>query len=285
VDAQFLVNVAVLTSLNGLLALGLVVVYRTSRVLNFAHGALVLITGHVLGALLDRFPWPVAICLSLGAAVAVGVLVYSLFIRWLIGHPPFVAVLMTVAISLLAEAITLFVWRGQSRFIRLPLYSFQLSSARIQTVDFAAIGIFVAALLPHAAFLRLISWGLHMRAAAENPLLAAQRGVRVHRVMMASWAIGAILALCSATIYGARLSLSPSLASVGLQGLSIAMVGGLDSALGVLPAALAVAAAQVYTATYLDPNLADLIPHGLLLGVLIWRPWGLLGTREELERV
>jgi branched-chain amino acid transport system permease protein len=134
-------------------------------------------------------------------------------------------------------------------------------------------------------FLRLSPIGIRMRAAGERPLLASQRGINFHGVFALSWALAAFTGAIAGMLYASNVRLEPSLGILGLRAFAVALVGGLDSLGGVIPAALLVAAVEVASVRWGNPLLSDVSPFVCLLVMLLIRPWGLFGTKEELERV
>jgi branched-chain amino acid transport system permease protein len=135
------------------------------------------------------------------------------------------------------------------------------------------------------AFLRLSPLGIQMRAAGQRALLAAQRGIDFHAVFALSWALAAFAGGLAGIVYSSNVRLEPSLDVLGLRAFAVALVGGLDSLAGVIPAAILVAAVEVVSVRYGNPLLSDVAPFLCLLAMLLVRPWGLFGTKEELERV
>jgi branched-chain amino acid transport system permease protein len=135
------------------------------------------------------------------------------------------------------------------------------------------------------AFLRGSRLGIQMRAAGERPLLAAQRGIDFHLVFALSWALAAVAGALAGSLYASNVRLDPSLGVVGLKAFAVALVGGLDSLGGVVVGALVVAAVEVLTIRHVNPMLSDVSPFLCLIVMLLVRPWGIWGTREELERV
>jgi branched-chain amino acid transport system permease protein len=124
-----------------------------------------------------------------------------------------------------------------------------------------------------------------MRAAGQNPLLAAQRGINLHFVYALAWALSTLTGSIAGMLIALDSGLTGTMAVIGLKAFPAALVGGLDSLLGALAGSLLVAATEVGLIHYVDPLLADVVPFLVLIAVLIARPWGLFGTREELDRV
>src|SRR5262249_45748815 len=134
-------------------------------------------------------------------------------------------------------------------------------------------------------FLRGSRLGIQMRAAGERPLLAAQRGIDFQALFALSWALAALTAGLAGAPYASNRRPAPPPRVIGLKAFAVALVGGLDSLGGVVPAALLIAAIEVLTVRYANPLLAEVSPFICLLAMLLVRPWGFAGTREELERV
>jgi len=135
------------------------------------------------------------------------------------------------------------------------------------------------------AALRLSRWGLRMRAAGQNPLLAAQRGINLHLIYALVWGIAVFTGSVAGMLISLDAGLDQTLVLIGLKAFPAALVGGLDSLLGALVGSLIVAAAEVLLIQYVNPLLADVVPFLILIVMLIVRPWGLFGTREALDRV
>ena len=134
-------------------------------------------------------------------------------------------------------------------------------------------------------FFRFTRLGVQFRGTAENALLASQRGVNVNFVLSLSWVIAIMAASLSGVLYGGRAFLSTESVTIGLAGLTAALVGGLDSLRGAVAGAFIVALAQYLTVRLISPVLSEAVPFLLLLVVMSIRPWGLFGTIEEFDRV
>ena len=289
---QALATTLVVASLYALLGAGYVLVYRSSRVLNLAQGDLLTLGGYFVFALAAAFPGLPAVSLPLAALASAltGVLVYVVLMRPMAGHPIFAAVLVTITLGILLRAAIVFVFTDRTRH---PLADLGLTNppralpggAVVSTFDLVMIA--TAAVLFSALFLflKLSPLGIQMRAAGERAVLASQRGINFHGVFALSWALAAFAGGLAGMIYASNVRLEPSLDVLGLRAFAVALVGGLDSLAGVIPAAIIVAAVEVMSIRYGNPLLSDVSPFLCLLLMLLVRPWGLFGTREELERV
>jgi len=289
---QAVASIVVLASLYTLLAVGYVLVYRASRVLNLAQGDLMVVGGYALFAAATQLAAPpvAAVGLALGLSFATGLLVYALVMRRMAGHPVFAAVLVTVSIGILLRVAVVLAYTDQ---IRHPAQSLGLANrpirlpggAAVSTLDAWSVGLAALVMVGLFAFLRGSRMGIQMRAAGERPLLAAQRGINFQALFALSWALASLTGGLAGMLYASNVRLDPSVGVVGLKAFAVALVGGLDSLGGVAPAALLIAAVEVLTVRYGNPLLADVSPFICLLAMLLVRPWGIAGTREELERV
>ncbi|MFZ2081711.1 MAG: branched-chain amino acid ABC transporter permease [Xanthobacteraceae bacterium] len=288
---QLLVNIVVLASIYALIACGYVMIYRVSRVLNLAHGELMMLGAYLLLATASLFSGHAA--MALGAAVVlslvVGLLVYVFLMRKMTGEMVLAAILTTVALGILIRGLVVLLWSAQQQYpaqvLSLPNPSLVIGSARISL--WSAVLVLTNAAVYGAlfAFLRFGRWGIRMRAAGQNPLLAAQRGIKLHRVYALAWSLSTLTGALAGILMALDSGLTTSLPVIGLKAFPAALVGGLDSLAGALVGALIVAAAEVLLIYYVDPLLSDVVPFLVLIAMLIVRPWGLFGTREELDRV
>jgi branched-chain amino acid transport system permease protein len=124
-----------------------------------------------------------------------------------------------------------------------------------------------------------------MRAAGQHALLAAQRGINLHAIYALAWGLSTLTGSLAGMLIALDSGLSATMVIVGLKAFPAALVGGLDSLVGALLGALIVAASEVLLIHYVDPLLSDVVPFLVLIAMLAVRPWGLFGTKEELDRV
>jgi branched-chain amino acid transport system permease protein len=289
---QFAVNIAVLASIYALIACGYVLIYRVSRVLNLAHGELMMLGAYLLVATASGFAASPALALGLALAMSLGVggMVYLFLMRRMTGEMVLAAVLTTVALGILLRGVILLVWSAQQQHPREmlgwenPVFTLP-GDARISL--YAALLIGATALVYGALFLflRFGRWGMRMRAAGQNPLLAAQRGINLHAIFALAWGLATFTGAIAGMLIALDSGLDSTMVMIGLKAFPAALVGGLDSLVGALLGALIIAAAEVGVIQFVDPLLADVVPFAILILMLVVRPWGLFGTKEELDRV
>jgi branched-chain amino acid transport system permease protein len=166
-----------------------------------------------------------------------------------------------------------------NRTYHLPL------GATITTYDIIVIAAAIVLVGIASLFIDHLPFGLSMRAAAENPVLASQTGIRVGRVLAAGWALSLVAATLSGIAYSYVNVLSPGISEqLGLLGLAPAFVGGLDSIPGALVGGLIVALCQTFAGSYISAGSQDAVAWILMLIFLLLRPQGLLGSKR-IERV
>jgi branched-chain amino acid transport system permease protein len=289
---QLIVNIVVLAAIYALISCGYVLVYRVSRVLNLAHGELMMLGAYLLLSTAWLFAGNplAAIAVALLLSLTVGILIYVFLMRKMTGEMVLAAVLTTVALGILLRGLVVLVWSAQQQYPAVPLAftnpAIELpGGGRIST--FAGILVLVTAATYALvfAFLRFGRWGVRMRAAGQNPLLAAQRGVNLHAVYALAWSLSTLTGSMAGMLIALDSGLDSTMVIIGLKAFPAALVGGLDSLLGALVGALIVAAAEVLAIHYIDSLLSDVVPFLVLIAMLAVRPWGLFGTREELDRV
>jgi branched-chain amino acid transport system permease protein len=285
---QALPVILALGSLYALLGAGVVIVYRTSRILNFAVGELGIVSGYlfvmVAAATGSRLIIPSLIVFFVSCGI--GLLIYILLMRPILGRPPFVGILMTVALGVLLQSVIVLVWGGRFEIVDLggggsvsPGGGWVISLADLRTFFGSTVTFVVIYILYETSRL-----GVRMRAVAENVTLAAQRGVNIDRMVAAAWMVALVAASVGGTLFGSRAILGVASAVVGIKGLTAALIGGLDSLKGAAIGGFVVAGAEYMTAQ-VSAQYTDLMPVVLLLLVLLVRPWGMFGTPEEVRRV
>ncbi|GAA2927079.1 branched-chain amino acid ABC transporter permease [Streptomyces enissocaesilis] len=292
--AELLLNGISIGSVYALIALGFVVIFRATEVVNFAHASLLLAGGYVTAVLHDDIGFWLALLAGIGGAAAVGTAVEFLVMRRYRGSNHSVLAIVTIGVDILLT--TELTRRIGTDVLALgdPWGDSVLTVGGV-TVAHTRIAAFVAAGLLITVFLlafRFTSWGVAMRAAAENSETAALMGVRLGRVSLGAWAVAGGLAAVAAlflTVFPTPgLERSTSLAA--MKAFPAAILGGLDSTTGALVGGFLVGITESLATgyqsdlTFLGRGIGDLAPYLVMVAVLLVRPAGLFGTKE-LARV
>jgi branched-chain amino acid transport system permease protein len=289
---QLFANIIVLAAIYALVSAGYVLIYRVSRVLNLAHGELMMIGAYLLVATAGLFTGNPILALLLAAVsgLVMGIVVYAVLMRWLTGEAVLAAVLITIALGILLRGLSILIWTTQQFY---PAATFGWRNPPVHIlpgvqVSAASVAIILLTIMVYAGlfgFLQFTRWGARMRAAGQNPLLAEQRGIRLHGVYAFAWGLSTFTAALAGMLLALDSGVESTMAIIGLKAFPAALVGGLDSLLGAAIGALIVAAAEIAAIQYVNPLLSDVVPFVVLLIVLAIRPWGLFGSREQLDRV
>lgn len=289
---QLAVNIAVLAAIYALISCGYVLIYRVSRVLSLAHGELMMLGAYGLAVTASTFVGHPLLAIGAAAVLAlvVGVLVYALLMRRMTGESVLAAVLTTIALGILLRGAMILAFGTQTQYPLQQLGWVNASlpvgpSARISAAGLVLVLGTAAVYAGLFVFLRTSRWGIRMRAAGQNPLLAAQRGIRLHRVYALAWALATFTGGMAGMLIACDAGIEGTLVTIGLKAFPAALVGGLDSLAGALVGSLIIALAEVLLISYVNPLLSDVVPFFVLLAMLVVRPWGLFGSREELDRV
>jgi branched-chain amino acid transport system permease protein len=289
---QLVANIVVLAAIYALLSTGYVLIYRVSRVLNLAHGELMMIGAYLLVATAGAFSGNPLLALVLAAigGLVMGMVVYAVLMRWLTGEAVLAAVLITIALGILLRGLSILIWTTQQYYPG-AMFGWHNPPVRIVPgvqISAASLAIVILTVIVYAGlfvFLQFTRWGVRMRAAGQNPLLAEQRGIRLHGIYAFAWGLSTFTASLAGMLLSLDSGVESTMATIGLKAFPAALVGGLDSLLGAAIGALIVATAEIAAIQYVNPLLSDVVPFLVLLIVLAIRPWGLFGSREQLDRV
>jgi branched-chain amino acid transport system permease protein len=284
---SLLLTIAATWGIYTLLGIGIVLIYRTSRVLNIAGGELAIFLGYAVAwAVAQGFPVAAAVPIGLAAAAGLGLAVFWLMLRRIMGQPPHVGLMMTVGLAILLNGLIVILFGGGNVTIDAGFSgTVALGGAILSERDLAAgLGAWISVAALTLVY-RLTNLGLQMRAVAEKVTLSAQRGVNINRIVALSWVLGVAAAALAGTLHGERAFVAASAAVIGINALLACLIGGMDSLRGVVVGGLIVSVSENLTAYHVDPRYALLAPVGLVLLTLVVRPWGLFGTVEEFRRV
>lgn len=286
-----------LGSLYGLVALGFVVIFKSTGVLNFAHGAIVLIAGYLLytaGIGGMHLPFAAAFVLALGAIVVFSVGVERLVLRRAANSTAESKLMITLGLYIVLVTWAEAYFGVNQVSIGVPLNGqFVLGGVYLDHIRLGAIAgsfVCVAAL---AAFFNRTRLGLSMRIVATDPEVATVLGINVQQVHALAWAIAGILGLVAATFLGSMpgYGLQPSTASVAFRAFPAAVLGGMSSLPGAIVGGLLIGLVEVMTAGY-QPQFLPWLGSGfsivsgylVMIAILLFRPHGIFGGRDG-ERV
>jgi branched-chain amino acid transport system permease protein len=269
------------------LALALVLIWRATRIVNFAQGALAMSTTYIALAVIratDSY-W-LGFAGALIAGLVLGAIAERFLVRWVENGPPLNAVILTLGLFLILEAVVPMIWGAQIRGFPAP---FSIGATEIGGVFIAlspfnlfTIGVVLAVMAAMLLLFRFTSIGLRMRATAFAPDIARLLGVRVGRLLTLGWAIATLTGSIAGLLVAPTLLLYPNnMDAVLVYGFTAAVLGGLDSPVGALVGGLGIGLALSYIGGYLGGDLEAIGALVILIGILMVRPQGLFVHSAE----
>jgi len=286
--AQVLFGGLAVGSIYGLVALGFAVVFKATDVFNFAQGMFVVCGAFfaVTAVSVLKLPFGIAVLFIIGAAALLGVVIQVLLIQPLSGRPMLSVIMLTIALSIVLRALIEMFYGSQGRPLMTPLPSgvFVIGNLRISQLHLTAMLVSWVCMAGFGAFFKFTPIGLLMRATADGHEAAVVSGINVNVMNRLAWAIGSVLAAIGGLFLGQLQIVSTELESIGLLALPAVVIGGMQSIPGAIVGGILVGVIEQLAATYISPKSSDIVIYGLLLVILMVRPWGLFG-QKELGRV
>jgi branched-chain amino acid transport system permease protein len=271
-----------------LAALGFVLIYKATRVINFAQGEFLLVGAYAFYAafVVLGLPMSIAVLFGLGISVILGVAVERFVLRPLVGENAISVIMVTVGLSSVLKAFVQMFFGTSVREMPavLPRGSVDIGGVVMPVNRLLAIVIAGAVLILFALFFQKSRHGVAMRAVADDQQAAMTMGISVRRIFALAWALAAISAMIAGVLVADVTSLDQNIAAFGLIVFPVVILGGLDSVLGTIIGGFSIGILKQMVAGYTDPGLAEVLPFVLLVAVLMVRPYGLFGE-QRIERV
>jgi branched-chain amino acid transport system permease protein len=266
------------------LALALVLIYRTTDVVNFSQGEMATFATYIAWSLMDHglSYWP-AFVLTLAIAFAGGVGVERTLIRPVEHRPEIVIVIVTIGLLIALNGLTGWIWGAEVKAFDSPFPNdtVEIGGVAFSIQDLGTFGVCLVTVLALWAFFRFTTIGLVMRAVANNPDASRLMGVRVGWMLAVGWGLAAVLGAVAGMMAAPTLFLDPSMMLVVLiYAFAAAVLGGIDSPVGAVVGGLALGVIINLLGAYVDFVGSELrLPTALavLLVVLLIRPQGLFG--------
>ena len=276
--------------LYALAALGFVMIFKSSSVLNFAHGELLAIGAFIFLVLATwaRLPIWLAFLITIVGSFALGFIIERLFLRPLIGEALIEVIMLTVGLAAMFRGIMLFIFGGNlfnyPDFLPRNL-NIQMGNINIPPVYVATFMIGLIFLVIFGLFFKYSSQGIYMRSVADNQPAALSLGVHVRRVFALSWAIAALVCAMSGIVLGIINGINVyELSSIGLKVFPVVILGGLESIGGAIIGGVIIGLLETFTGGYVSTSLREIVPYIILVLILLVKPYGLFGL-VEIERV
>jgi branched-chain amino acid transport system permease protein len=275
-----------------LVALGIVLVYKSTKVVSFAQGGIVLMGGIIGWALLGPAGLPpgLAIVLTLCASALLGLAVDRFTLRPIIGQPILSSIMVTIALAWLFDSVaTLIIGGGERPYPAiLPQGTYKWGGVAISQPLFFQFVIAIILFVSFSGFYKYTGLGLAMRGTAEDYEVVQSLGISVRQVYSYSWLIAGLSGGVSGILLASALSVNVGLASMGWKALVVVLIGGMESVVGVILMGPFIGILESMSVQFLDPmvggGLGEVVPFVVMLAVLLIRPYGLFGLKR-IERI
>ncbi len=287
---QFLLSGLSIGSIYALVALGFVLIYKSTSILNLAQGEFLMVGAYVCLSLtldygLDFFT---SFIITMVFSVLLGLLVERMILRPLIGEPIISVIMVTLGLTYVLRGVVIMIWGNDIRqFNVFPEQPINLWGVKLTYLYLWSMGVSLLLLTFFAIFFKYARTGIYMRAVADHQTAAQSMGISVKRIFAISWCIAAVVSSIGGILVGNIAGVGVDLSYIGLKVLPAVILGGLDSVLGAIIGGLVVGVLEFLSAGYLDPYLPainEVFPFVVMVLVLMIKPYGLFGT-EEIERV
>ena len=290
--ASLLITGLLTGAIYALVALGFVLVYKATGVINFAQGEFMMFGAFIAAALLtDRgLPAVVAIPITLVVMAGLGLVTERVVLRPMIGRPALGMIMATVGLAFVFRGLAPMLWGGTTKSLSLPLPDtpVQVLDVRLSPTVLAGAASAVLLVGVFALLFQRSRTGIALRAVADDQQAAMAMGISVPWAFGTAMAVSGVAAATGGLIWGDLLGVDSYLALVGFKVFPVVILGGLDSVEGAVVGGLVVGAVESVAAGYIDPVVGggtkDFIPFLLMLVVLLVRPYGFFG-KEVIERV
>ncbi len=294
-DLMYYLELAINGGMAGLMyslvAMGIVLIYKSSSVPNLAQGALAMVGAYVVLAFSSGLGLPLwaAIPLAMVTMFLLGMGVERIALRRLAGRPIIMILMMTLGVDIFLRAVTLSIWGGTGRPLRLGISDDPLFLGPLLLNRSYVVGAVVALVL-FAVFVLFFRTrrGVVLRAISDDYIASWSVGISVERGVALSWALASVVATVAGVLFGSIQSVDQSLSLLLLKGITVAVLGGMDSLGGAVLAGLLLGVLESVASGYLDPLLGggtrDLVVAAVLILTIMIRPHGLFG-RQDIERI
>ncbi len=275
-----------------LVALGWVIIYKCSGVLNLAMGELTIIGAYVTLTFYQMgVPFVFAVVISLIIGLVLGILTERVFLDRLIGEPILTVIMVTVGLSFFFRGLVEFIWGTDTRVFTPPVFPLKPIKIGFLVIGSVYLWSFITAivlLLILVGFFQYTRWGLAMQATADDEMAAISLGVSARFVYAAAWAIAFMAAGVGGSLLGNINGLNISVSYLGLLVLPAVVLGGLNSIPGAIVGGLVIGILQNFAGAYLDQffpgGVKQIFPFVFMVVFLLFKPYGLWGW-ERIERV
>jgi branched-chain amino acid transport system permease protein len=269
----------------GLVALGFVLIYKATEMVNFAQGDLMMLGACVALTFIGTMGlnyWLGFLVAALCMAVF-GYLLDAVVLRRIIGQPQFAVVILTISLGFLFRAAAGFIWGHEPQSFETPFTNRIINAGGVilplESISMIVGTVLLAVLLYF--FFNYTRIGNAMQAASQNQLAAYYMGIPVKRINSLIWALSAIVATIAGVLLSPVSLIDPSIGFLGIKAFAAAVVGGFGSLIGTVLGGLIVGISETLAGRYLPPGFKEIVAYLIMLAVLLVRPQGLFSTMQR----
>lgn len=275
-----------------LVALGFVVIFKATGVINFAQGGFVLVGAYMTynASRTWDVPFYLAIVVAMAAGALLGAVIERLILRRMVGQPTFAVIMITIGLLFVLDQAVTTIWGFDALDLGDPWAGENVNAGDLvfAVKDLWTIGLTAVVLAGFFVFFRYSRLGVAMRATALDPEAALAQGIGARQIYVLSWAIsGVVAALAGVTLASGSIQLDPSIGFIALAAFPAMILGGLDSPGGAVLGGVVIGIVQVLTAGYqpdwfpwLGDGFDQVMPYLVMILILLVRPYGFFGTKE-----
>lgn len=293
---QILITGILIGGVYSLISLPIVMVYKSSKIFNFAQGSILMLGAWIAWFFMDPkrglgIPWWLSIILCVLIAIVLGFAIERLVLRRLIGQPLFSTMITTLGLGAMFVGIVSFFWgtiTGEAYPEFIPTGKIEVGSIFVGSDNLIVFFITLTLIGLFVLFFKYHRYGLAMRSIAEDHQVSEALGIKVTTILRMTWILACVITFMSGILLASVSSINHTLDSIALICFVVILMGGLESIIGVLVAGPIVAVIEQFTAQYIDPLLGGgfvhVMPFIVLIIAVLIRPHGIFGL-ERIERI
>ncbi|MBU0515127.1 MAG: branched-chain amino acid ABC transporter permease [Proteobacteria bacterium] len=291
----------------GLIALGFVLIFKATEVINFAQGEMMMLGAFVAFTLMTTFRMPFIVAFLVTPVIcgAMGILLERTFIRPLVKEPVVSIMMVTIGLSITLRAVAGMIWSYDTLHfphefpekavhlggttvtpfhlwtISYPVEAVHLGGITITPIHLWIISITVALVVVLYLFFKFTTVGISLQASAQNRLASMLMGISVKRVYAMTWALSGVMGAVAGMLIAPISFLNCNMGYLGLKAFPAAVIGGFNSIPGAIVGGLIIGVTETLAGTYLTIGFKDVVAYVVMLAVLMIRPEGIFGTHAQ----
>jgi branched-chain amino acid transport system permease protein len=282
---QQIISGIVLGSIYALIALGFVLIYKSTRIINFAQGDLMMMGAYLCFTFITYTQLNFFLALALATLLSgiFGLFMERAILRPLVGSPLFTMVIATLGISILLRSMATMIWGSNELHFPMPLTekSIPILNLNLSTAHILIVLASLLIVIFFTLFFRFAKWGMALRAVAQNQIGSTLTGISVERIFSVSWFLSAAIGALAGMLIAPLTFLKIDMGNLGLMALPAAILGGFESVPGAIVGGLILGIAENLSGLYFPITVKRILPWIVLIFVLLVKPEGIFGEHRK----